>query len=141
MSKKNMKKAAIDQIILWIVLFIIFVTFLFFVIDYSNAIKVKDNTDSVADFMARKISLDNDNTDIASLLNNVKGPYFQDIQDADISCTKSTTIENYQVQVNIYTTLVNGFLPTGSDNVHSRVVVFNEDDKFQVICNLTLSFK
>lgn len=142
MNKHNLKKAVLDQIILWIVLFIMFVSFLFFIIDYSNVIKVKDNTDALADYMARRVALNSDveNYDLASSLNNVKASFFNDIQNNDITCTTSIN-ENYQIIVNIYTTINNSFLPVSSDNVHSKVVIFGENDSFDVECNLTLTFK
>lgn len=140
MNNTNMKKAIVDQIILWIMLFIAFVTFLFFVIDYSNAMKVKDNTDALTDYIARMVALDNTESDIVSGANEIKDPYFADIQVGDLTCTSDTDVSNHQVIVNIYTTLTNGFLPIGNNNVHSKTVVFNESSEFKKECTLTLSF-
>lgn len=137
---KNMKKAVVDQIILWIVLFTIFVSFLFFVIDYSNAIKVKDNTDAIADYIARMVALDKTNDEIVEGANKIKEDYFASIQSGNLVCTTDTTLSNYQVIINIYTTLTNGFLNVGNNNVHSKTVVFNESSEFQKECSLTLSF-
>lgn len=137
---KSMKKAAIDQIILWIVLFTIFVSFLFFIIDYSNAIKVKDNTDAVADYVARMVALDKPNSEIVTGANKIKENYFATIQESDIICNIDTSISNHEVIMNVYTTLTNGFLNTGNNNVHSKTVVFNESSEFQKECSLTLSF-
>jgi Flp pilus assembly protein TadG len=137
---KSMKKAAIDQIILWIVLFTIFVSFLFFIIDYSNAIKVKDNTDAVADYVARMVALDKPNSEIVIGANKIKENYFATIQESDIICNIDTSISNHEVIMNVYTTLTNGFLNTGNNNVHSKTVVFNESSEFQKECSLTLSF-
>ena len=69
---KNMKKAVIDQIMLWIVLFTIFVGFLFFIIDYSNVMKVKDNTDAIADYIGRMVALNKNEADIIEGINKVK---------------------------------------------------------------------
>ena len=140
MNNKTMKKAVIDQIILWIVLFIAFVTFLFFVIDYSNAIKVKDNTDAIADYIARMVALDKPESDIVSGANVIKDDYFATILEDELSCSSDTTISNHQVIVNVYVTLLNGFLPIGNNNVHSKTVVFNESSEFQKECSVTLSF-
>lgn len=137
---KSMKKAAIDQIILWIVLFTIFVSFLFFIIDYSNAIKVKDNTDAVADYVARMVALDKPNSEIVIGANKIKENYFATIQESDIICNIDTSISNHEVIMNVYTTLTNGFLNTGNNNIHSKTVVFNESSEFQKECSLTLSF-
>lgn len=137
---KNMKKAVVDQIILWMVLFTIFVSFLFFVIEYANAIKVKDSTDAVADYIARMIALDKPISDIVAGANNIKDDYFATIQDADLNCVTNNAQPNYQVIINVYTTLTNDFLSLGNQNVHSRTVVFNENSEFQQECFLTLTF-
>jgi Flp pilus assembly protein TadG len=133
------KNAFVDQIILWIVLFTVFVGLLFFVIDYSNAVKVKDNTDAIADYTARMVALEKSDTLIAEGINtNIKDAYFQDISESSITCTEDTTVSNHQVIVNVYTTLVNDFLSVGNNNVHARTVVFNERSEFKKECSITL---
>jgi len=140
-KKGQTKSGFVDQIILWIVLFTIFVGLLFFIIDYSNAIKVKDNTDAIADYTARMVSLEKSDALIVEGINtNIKDDYFQDISESSIVCTEDTTVSNHQVIVNIYTTLVNGFLPISNNNVHSRTVVFNERSEFKKECSITLAF-
>ena len=140
MNNINMKKAVVDQIILWIVFLTIFASFLFFVIDYSNAIKVKDNTDAVADYIARMVALEKDETDIVTGVNAVKDDYFATIQVADLVCNTDNSISNHQVIINVYTTIANSFLPVVGNNIHSKTVVFNENSEFQEECSLTLSF-
>lgn len=140
MNNTNMKKAVVDQIILWIVLFTVFVGFLFFIIDYSNAIKVKDNTDAISDYVARMVALDKNEGDIIAGINEIKDDYFANVEVANLICNADTSISNHQVIVNVYTSLVNGFLPVSQNNVHSKTVVFNETSEFQKECNLTLSF-
>lgn len=133
----NMKKAVIDQIILWIVLFIIFVGFLFFVIEYSNAVKVKDNVDAVADYTARMVALGETETTIATGINaNIKDDYFANVVAADIVCTEDTATSNYQVVVEVKTTYSNDFI--ADTNVLSKTVVFNEQSEFKNECKLTL---
>ena len=135
------KNAFVDQIILWIVLFTIFVGLLFFIIDYSNAVKVKDNADAIADYTARMVALEKSDTLIAEGINtNIKDDYFQDISENSIVCTEDTSVSNHQVIVNIYTTLVNGFLPIANNNVHAKTVVFNERSEFKKECSITLLF-
>jgi Flp pilus assembly protein TadG len=140
MNKVNMKKAVVDQIILWIVLFIVFVGFLFFIIDYSNAIKVKDNTDAVADYVARMTALNKNDAEIIAGANTIKEDYFATITEANLNCVENNALANHQVIMNVFATLVNNFLPVGNNNVHSKVVVFNEASEFQKECTLTLLF-
>ena len=140
-KKGQTKNAFVDQIILWIVLFTVFVGLLFFTIDYSNAIKVKDNADAIADYTARMVALEKSDTLIVEGINsNIKDDYFQDITEGSIICNEDTTLSNHQVIVNVYTTLVNGFLPIGNNNVHARTVVFNERSEFKKECSITLLF-
>ena len=140
MNNTNMKKAVVDQIILWIVLFTIFVSFLFFIIDYSNAMKVKDNTDAIADYIGRMIALNKNEADIITGVNNVKDNYFAPTQVADLVCNTNNTVLNHQVIVNVYTTIINSFLPVTQNNIHSKTVVFNESSESQKECSITLSF-
>ena len=140
-KKGQTKDAFVDQIILWIVLFTIFVSLLFFTIDYSNAIKVKDNADAIADYTARMLALEKSDALIVEGINtNIKDDYFQDITESSIVCTEDTSVSNHQVIVNIYATLVNGFLPISNNNVHARTVVFNERSEFKKECSITLLF-
>lgn len=135
----NLKNAVVEQIILWIVIFTSFVTFLFFVIDYSNALKVNENAEAISAYAARMVALNEDDDDIIAGINEIKGDYVQDLTITDLDCTESSTIENRQVIMNVYATLSNSFLPTKSDNVHSKIVVFNESSAFQKECDLTLT--
>lgn len=134
------KKAVVDQILLWIMLFIAFVGFLFFIIDYANAIKVKDNADALTDYAARMISLDKPMGEVVTGLNRLKDDYIATIQESDITCTEDSTSLNHQVIMNIYSTLTNNFLPTSNNNVHARTVVFNESSEVEKECSLTLNF-
>lgn len=140
MNNSNMKKAVIDQIILWIVLFTIFVSFLFFIIDYSNAIKVKDNTDAIADYIGRMVALDKNDADIITGVNGVKDDYFAPTQVSDLVCNTDSAVANHQVIINVYTTIINSFLPVVENNIHSKTVVFNESSENQRECSITLSF-
>jgi Flp pilus assembly protein TadG len=137
---KNLKHAFVEQIILWIMLFIAFVGFLFFTIDYANALKVKDNSDAIGDYVARMISLDKPHEEIIQGVNNIKEDYVTPLTVDSLSCTTDNAVSNHQVIVNVYANLVNNFLPVGNDNVHSKTVVFNEQSEFEQTCTLNLSF-
>lgn len=135
----NFKDAVVEQIILWIVIFTSFVSFLFFIIDYSNALKVNENADAISAYAARMVALNEEDADIVAGINNIKGDYVQTLQASDLSCTESSSVENRQVIMNVYATLDNSFLPSETNNVHSKIVVFNESSAFQKECNITLT--
>lgn len=140
MKTNNMKQAAIDQILLWLVLFTIFVSFLFFVIDYSLAIRIKDNADSLADYGARMVALGRTDAEVVAGMNNIKLGSFNTILDADLTCTQGAT-SNYQVQFNVYTTYVSDFFGSDANNVHGKTVVFNEVSDLEKDCSVTLTFQ
>lgn len=136
----NFKDAVVEQIVLWIVIFMSFITLLFFVIDYSNAIKANENAESLSQYGSRMIALNKDTADIISGMNNIKGNHVSTIQEDDLTCVEDSSVSNRQVIVNIYATLDNNFLSAGDNNIHSKTVVFNESSEFQKECSLTLSF-
>ena len=139
-NKPNFKDAVVEQIILWIVIFISFVSILFFIIDYSNALKVSENADSIANYTARMVALEETESDIADGINRIKGDYVQTVSASSISCTEDTSDSSRQVIVNIYGTLPNNIILTGSNNINSKAVVYNESSEYKKECSLTLSF-
>lgn len=135
----NLKNAVVEQIVLWIVIFMSFVTMFFFVIDYSNALKANENADTLSQYAARMISINEETDDIIAGMNNIKGDHVATIESDDLVCVDDTSVSNRQVIVNIYATLDNDFLEGDANNVHSKTVVFNESSEFQKECSLTLS--
>lgn len=134
-----MKKGAVDQILLWIVLFIVFVSLLFFVIDYSLAVRVKDNADSLSDYGARMVALGKSEDEIATGLNQIKLPSVTTITAADITCVDDPLTTNYQVHFNVVGTFDTQFITSGENNINSSAVVFNEISNVQRTCTLNLT--
>ena len=107
MTKKNsMKDAFVEQIILWIVIFVSFVGFLFFVIDYSNSLKVKENADSIAQYTSRMVAIDESIAQIVQGINSIKGDYINSVSVGDLSCSENTSVSNRQGMVNVYATII-----------------------------------
>jgi Flp pilus assembly protein TadG len=136
-TNKKIYKGAIDQIMLWMLLLSIFVTFLFFIIDYATVIRIKDNCDAIADYSVRMVALGKDEANISSGINQLKLDYFGTVSAADISCTQDEGTENYQVIFNVYATYNGNFFE--NNNIHSKRVVFNEINPYQITCDLTLN--
>lgn len=140
-ENKNLKKAVVEQIILWIVIFTAFVGFLFFIIEYSGAVRVKENGDAIASYTAKMVSLSQDESDIIRGINNIKADYVNTLTSNSLFCSEDQNSSNRQVIVNVYATLDNSFLPSKTNNIHSKIVVFNESSEFKKECNITLSLK
>ncbi|MCK5110296.1 MAG: hypothetical protein KAQ94_02160 [Arcobacteraceae bacterium] len=132
-----MRKAVIDQILLWIVLFVSFVTIFYFVIDYYNIIKAKDKCDALANYGVRMKALGKSDSDIVIGLNSLKGSYFATIYDANLTCTALAT-EQYQVIFTTNITFKNQFLEDG-EKIYSIATAFNEVSSTDQNCTLDLS--
>ena len=138
MMKTNMKQAIIDQILLWIVMITFFATFLFFVINYSTALRIKDNIDALADYGARMIALGRTDAEVVAGMNNIKLNSMATIQEADLNCVEAAT-SNYQVQMIVQTTFDSTFLEATPNNVLGKTVVFNEISELEKTCTITVS--
>jgi hypothetical protein len=137
MEVKNTKPAYVENIILWIIIFVSFATLFFFIIEYSVTLKIIDKTNALSDYGARSIALGNTDDSVVAGLNQIKGPTFSTITVGDLTCTKTTGITNYQVIFNTYTTYGNNFLQgQGANNIHAKKVIFNEVSSTEKICEL-----
>lgn len=139
MKKNNMKSAVVDQMLLWIILITVFASFLFFIINYSVALRIKDNVDSLTDYGARMVALGRSDAEVVAGLNNIKLSSMADIQEADLNCVENAD-SNYQVEFNVLATYDSTFFEAGANNVQGRAVVFNEVSDLEKVCSLTLSF-
>lgn len=143
-KNKNVRfyKAAIDQVLVWIILFVVFVAIFVFVIEYAKVLRIKDNVDALTDYGARMLAVDNEDVTmdmIAAGMNNLKVNEIADIDGIQISCSTpeaGVTPENYQLTFIIKATYVSRF----TNNLSQKKVVFNEASKYQRDCELTLTF-
>jgi len=137
-QKNNMKPAIVDQILLWLVLLVGFVTLLFITIDYSSVMRLKNNNDTLAQQGARMIALGKTNDEVAESLNNIKNIYYADVSGGDITCVE-VTATSYQVIFNVVSTYTDARILTISDSIFSKVAVFNESDSNEITCTLTMT--
>ena len=134
-----MRKAVIDQMLLWIVMFIGFVTLLFVVIDYYSVIKAKDKSDALSNYGARMKALGKTDSEIVDGLNALKGSYFATIDEANLTCTELVT-EKYQVVFTTNITFSNRFLADG-EKIYSISSAFNEVGAKDQNCTLNLGIQ
>ena len=132
-----MKKAIIDQIMLWIVIFVSFVTIFFMVIDYYVVVKAKDRCDTMSNYAVRMKALGRDEN-ITAGLNNLSNDIFETIEESDISCADNDDNEykiKWTVNLDLNTTTFK------DKHIHSFSAAFNEVDSSSIDCNLTLRIK
>lgn len=145
-EKHNTKPAYIEQVLMWMVIFIGFVWMFFFVIEYATAIRIKDNIDALSEYSARKVSgtvtqtgIDTDTTFIASL-NNIRMNKITLLTTTNLTCVIDNATLNSQVIFITQGTFLDGFLSNqGTNNFISRKVVFNESNSEQITCTLNVT--
>ncbi len=137
-QKNNMKPAVVDQILLWMVIFIAFVTLLFITVDYSALIRLKSNNDSLAKQGARMIALGRTTDETADSLNNIRNNYYSTIAGADISCIEVVATD-YQVIFNVISTYTDTKILVFGDDIHAVAATFNETTANEITCTLNLT--
>jgi len=139
-NNTNMIEAVVENILLWMIMFIGFVSLFFMVLDYSKVLRIKDNMSSLSDYGARMIALNKNESDIITGLNNLKANTVANITSSNLLCNTNTSADNYQAIFNTQTTYTNSVFTTeGANNITSRSVVFNEVNSSQEECTLTIS--
>lgn len=138
-EKGNNKKAYIENVLLWMVMFIGFVTLFFFVIDYATIVRIKDNMDAISDYGARQVAINGIGDDLSGNINNMKVSGINTVTADTTSICVSNANNAYQVIFITRTT--NSSYKFYSSNIQSKRVVFNEQNSNTVTCtlNVTLS--
>jgi hypothetical protein len=144
----NLKSAYIEQIIMWMVIFVGFVWLFFFVIQYATAIRIKDSMDNLSKYAARYISDLNNQTDVPNNinlfinLNNIRSPIIKVITSNNLNCVIAADepeSSNSQSIFIIQGTYKKGFLKDQEENnFFSRVVVYNNRNQAQITCTLDI---
>lgn len=137
-----MRKAVVEQIFVWIVLFAAFAGIFFMILDYAMVVKARENCATISNAAAREIAVSDPNDAqgdyedvVIAKVNAVKGDYIATASTADLSCTYPGTT-NSQIVFTSQLTLVNRFL--ADSTVSQSVGVYNEVDSADINCTLTL---
>ncbi|XOB62599.1 hypothetical protein ACMC56_02050 [Campylobacterota bacterium DY0563] len=151
MQNENMKPAYIEQMLMWMTLFLAFVWLFFFVLHYATAVKLNENMDSMGKFAAKYVAalITQDNAtvkgelDLFNTLNQIKIKKIGQITSADVNCVVATTPPentNSQCIFIIQGTYNKGMLVNaGTNNMVSKTVVYNQNNAAQIKCTLGIS--
>jgi len=152
-KKQNTKSAYIEQILMWMVIFIGFVWMFFFVIDYATAVRLRENIDAISKYAARYVAKYTDpvvnqstvafDAQFITNLNNIRNSNISSISAGDINCSIATVAPqntNSQSIFIVQGTYLKGFLSNqGTNNFTSRTVVYNETNVAQITCTLSVT--
>jgi hypothetical protein len=131
-----MKKAIVDQVLLWIVIFISFITIFFFIVDYYSVVKLKDKSDLLVQYSVRMIALNKTTDEVVTGLNSIKSDYLNTISSEDLVCSIITNGE-YKVKVTSWIDIDNIILE--DVNMSASASSFNEASSSNISCTLNLS--
>lgn len=135
-----MKSAYIENVIIWMVMFIGFAITFFFIIDYGTVTRVQDNIKGLSDYGANYVSINGSTVtnDLVDGLNNLKLDKINTITAGNISCGATPTgSSNYQV---IFTTTTgNVTLEFYTGTLEGKRVVYNEQGAADIQCTLNIT--
>ncbi len=135
-----MRRGAIDQILMMMMVFVFLVTLFFLIVDYSSVAKVQNQLDIVSRQGSRLVSLGKSDDRIVSMINSLKTNYFKDVIVDDIVCQSSAN-DLSKVLFKIEGKFHSRFKALGSDGditVTSTSVAYNENGTDEINCSVVL---
>lgn len=148
-SNKNLKQAAIENVLIWMLLFIGFIGIFFLIIDYATIVRIQDKMNELGDYAANRIANDGAIMDLTAEFNNRKVAAIQTFNANDVNTTiicSDVADGLYQVRFNIVTT--NNSYKFYNNPLSSSKVVFNNvyindanvaNDSDSIECNLQIT--
>lgn len=139
-NRVNMKKAAIENVLVWLLTFIGFGTLFYFVMNYALIIRVQDNMNALCDYGANVIAEQGVGADITARLNEIATGNIAAISAGDIVCNSVTDSPlTYQVVFTAVTT--NQEYKFYTDPLQTSRAVFNQVNGDTVTCTLTITLQ
>lgn len=135
-NKKNMKEAYVENVIIWLVIFVGFATMFFFTLNYASILRVKDNMDSISDYGANMIALNGVGADIVENINDIGLPVINDISADDIDCVSE--VDNSH-QIVFITETSNDSYKFFDGQLSTKRVIFNQVNSNKITCTLTVT--
>lgn len=139
MKKKQMKKAAIENIFVWIVLFVGFATFFFFIIDYATILRVKDNMQALSDYGANYVAINGVGDNISTSLNDIKANSINSISADTNSICNEVTNSPLDYQVVFTTQTTNNSYKFYGKKLSATTAVFNQQSGNTITCTLNIT--
>jgi len=134
-----MKNAAVENIIIWIIIFASFVTVFFMVINFSTVLRIKDHVDSLAEYGANYVATRGIGDDITIIMNDIAPPAILPMNVDTSDICDSVADNTFQVIFNIRTTN-NSYLFHDGPITGTRVV-FNQMNSNTITCDLSITVK
>jgi len=126
------RRGFIDQFLVFMIIFVAFVSLLFLIIGYSNISRLQNNIDTMANIVARMFSTGKTADDVINRINSVKLGYFATATtgDMNISCLGSTN--------KIVVTISSSYDPPvlGVFNISNTSSAYNEQNSSD--CNVSI---
>lgn len=129
------RRGFIDQFLMFMVVFVAFVSMLFLIIGYSNIARIQNNIDTMTGIVARMLSTGKSTSDVANRLNSLKLPYFQTVSTSDINSVCSDGANKIMVTISgSYNAPI-----LGAFSLSNTSSAYNEQNSSD--CNVTISLR
>ncbi len=140
LHNNRMKSAAVENIIIWMLIFSMFVSIFFFIINYASIIRTKDIVDALADYGSNYIATKGVGDDISKTMNSIASVSFKKINaDTSVICNPPDANHKYQIIFNVTTT--NDSFYFYNEKISSKRVVFNQLGSESITCNLSVTIE
>ena len=139
---KNMKKAYIEQILMWLVIFTAFVWVFIFIIDYGSILRIKDNLDDISEYASYSKAKGLSDTVIISGMNKLARG-IEPIISSNYNCVDSTTVTDHQVTFNITSSnqFKGNILHKNGITIQSSKTKFSHVEELNSTCTLSVTLK
>ncbi len=140
MKKTTMKKAAIENIFIWMVLFVGFATLFFFVIDYATVLRVRDNMNAISDYGANYVGVNGIGDDLTTQINAMRSNSIVQLNpsqaDTSVICIPNA---NNQYKVIFITQTTNNSFKFYENKLITSRAVFNQSSSDTITCTLNIT--
>jgi|GEM_PF-3932886 len=137
-KQKNMKSAAIENIFVWMMIFVGFTSLFFFVINYATILRIQDNMNAISDYGANYIANNGTGTDISANINDISVSGIDNVTSANLVCNESTNVPP-DYQVSFTTESSNNSYKFYGSKLSATRVVYNQLSGNTIDCTLTVN--
>ncbi len=138
MKKTTMKKAAIENIFIWLVLFVGFATLFFFIIDYATILRIKDNMNAISDYGANYVATNGMGDDISTQINDMKLITIQNVNANTGAICNIDAARANQYKV-IFITQADSSYKFYNNQLRTSRAVFNQTSSDTIVCRLVIT--
>jgi Flp pilus assembly protein TadG len=139
MKKVVMKKAGIENVFIWMILFLGFASLFIFIINYATILRIQDNMNAISDYGANYVAINGRGDNISDQINSMKATSINNVSaNTNAICNIDAARPNeYKV---IFTTITsNTSYKFYGNKLSASRAVFNQSSSDTIVCTLEIT--